>query len=983
MVINMKNDMIKKMEQLDAYEIIESREIKDLNSYGYLCRHKKTGARIMMLSNEDDNKVFSIGFRTPPNDSTGVAHILEHSVLCGSEKFPLKDPFIELAKGSLNTFLNAMTYPDKTVYPIASCNDKDFANLMHVYLDAVFFPNIYNEEKIFMQEGWHYEIEEPQDDIKINGVVYNEMKGAFSSPDDVLEREIMNSLFPDTPYGTESGGDPDVIPKLTYEQFLEFHGKYYHPSNSYIYMYGNMDLEERLIFLDEEYLSRFEKITVESAIGIQQPFDHIHEIQKEYSVMEGEDTKDSTYLAYNISAGSSLDPQLYVALQVLEYVLCAAPGAPIKQTLLDKGIGKDVYSILENGILQPYFSVVAKDTEAAMKEDFIASIEEVMKSVVSQGIDKKALAAGLNYYEFRYREADFGSYPKGLMLGLQAMDSWLYDEEKPFLHIEANQTYKTLKEKINSNYFEDLIETYLIKNTHKTIITVVPKQGLTAQKEAKLKNELQEYKNTLTKEQIEVMIKKTKELEVYQETPNTEEALKTIPLLTREDIKKESANFVNEVRKTEDTTVLFHPYFTNGIGYIRFIFDIKNIPEELFNYIGILKAVLTVADTQNYSYRDLYNEINIHTGGIKSVVNTYVQADKLEEYKVTFEVKVKALFADREKAFDLVKEILTGTKFTDTKRLYEIIAEAKSRMQAAMFSAGHSVAAVRAMSYFSKTAAISEQIGGIPQYRLLEDLEEHFEEKKEDLVQKLELLSRCIFREENLMVDYTAQEEGYGNLEEQIISFKRELFDEPVMKKEFIPELKKKNEGFMTAAQIQYVCRAGNYIAQGLPYTGALKVLKVMMGYEYLWNQVRVRGGAYGCMSSFTRSGDCYFVSYRDPNLARTIEIYEKAADYIRDYHGEERSVTQFIIGAISDLDTPMTPATKGAYALSAYMTGTTFEMIQKERDELLGVTQDELRGLAKYVEAFLKEDYICVVGNEERVKENSGLFHSVEQLFY
>lgn len=975
--------MSKITDQLTAYEIIEDRTIEDLNSAGYLLRHKKTGARIMVLANDDENKVFYIGFRTPPADSTGVAHILEHSVLCGSKNFPIKDPFIELAKGSLNTFLNAMTYPDKTLYPVASCNDKDFANLMHVYLDAVFYPNIYQEEKIFMQEGWHYEMEHPEDELTINGVVYNEMKGAFSSPDDVLEREIMNSLYPDTAYGMESGGDPDAIPTLTYEQFLDFHRRYYHPSNSYIYLYGNMDMEERLRFLDEEYLSHFDKITVPSEISMQSSFDSVREIQKEYSVLEGENTADSTYLAYSISTGTSLDPQLYIALQVLEYVLCAAPGAPIKQALLDQGIGRDVYSILENGILQPYFSVVAKDTEAEKKEAFAATIEKVLRSVAETGIDKKALAAGINYYEFRYREADFGSYPKGLMLGLQAMDSWLYDESKPFMHIEANHTYEVLRGKINSSYYEDLLKQYLIDNLHKSIITVSPHPGLTTKREAKLKAELQEYKKVLSAGEISAMIEKTEELSKYQETPNAIEALQTIPLLTREDMKKEAADFVNEERTAGDTTVLFHPVFSNGIGYIRFVFDIKKIPAELFPYIGILKSALTMIGTKNYSYHDLYNEINIHTGGIKSVVNTYTQAANLEEYKVTFEIKVKALFANRAKAFELVREIMLATDFSDTKRLYEIISEAKSRMQAGMTSSGHSVAAVRAMSYFSKTAQLSGLISGIPQYRLLEELEANFEQKKDDVVEKLNLLKTYIFRAENLMVDYTATADGYDGLEDQIIALKKDLFTQPVDDGRFTPELGRKNEGFMTAAQIQYVCRAGNFTAKGLPYTGALKVLKVMMGYEYLWNQVRVKGGAYGCMSNFTRSGDCYFVSYRDPNLEKTVEVYENAADYIRNYQADERTVTQFIIGAISDLDIPMTPSTKGAYSLSAYMTGLTYEMLQQERDELLGVTGETLRGLAGYVEAFMQDECLCVVGNEDKIKENSNMFGQIEQLFH
>ncbi|MDE5866332.1 MAG: insulinase family protein, partial [Lachnospiraceae bacterium] len=462
------------IEQLQAYTILEKKEIKEQNSLAYLMKHNKTGARIVLLSNDDNNKVFYIGFRTPPKDSTGVAHIIEHSVLCGSDKFPVKDPFIELAKGSLNTFLNAMTYPDKTVYPVASCNDKDFHNLMDVYLDAVFHPNIYHEEKIFKQEGWHYEMESIDDDLTINGVVYNEMKGAYSSPDEVLAREIMNSLYPNTSYAVESGGDPDVIPELTYEDFLAFHKKYYHPSNSYIYLYGDMDMAEKLTFLDEAYLSKYDALEVDSKLASEPAFEKPVSVYKEYPIMESESEKDNTYLSYNISFGNNLDKEQYIAFQVLDYALCSAPGAPLKQALIDKGIGKDIESTYENGIKQPYFSIVAKNANKEQLSQFTDTIEEMLEKLAMQGLDKKALQAGLNYYEFKFREADFGSFPKGLIFGLQVLDSWLYDDSMPFIHIEANETFKALKKAIDTDYYEKMIQKNLLKNNHRTIVVVEP-----------------------------------------------------------------------------------------------------------------------------------------------------------------------------------------------------------------------------------------------------------------------------------------------------------------------------------------------------------------------------------------------------------------------------------------------------------------------------------------------------------------------------
>lgn len=972
-----------KIEQLSTYEVVEERKIEDLNSYGRILKHKKTGAKIVLLENDDENKVFYIGFRTPPTDSTGVAHILEHSVLCGSKNFPVKDPFVELAKGSLNTFLNAMTYPDKTVYPVASCNDKDFQNLIHVYLDAVFYPNIYSEPKIFMQEGWHYHLENEKDSLKYNGVVYNEMKGAFSSPDDVLDREIFNSLFPDTTYGNESGGDPKHIPDLTYEQFLDFHRKYYHPSNSYIYLYGNMDMAEKLKWIDENYLSHFDYLEIDSRIGTQEAFEKPMSFTGQYSVTENESLENATYLSYNTVVGTSLDRELYVAFPILDYALCSAPGAPIKQALIEKNIGQDVYSIVENGIYQPYFSIVAKNANEKDKEEFVKTIEEVLRGLVKNGIDKKALKAGLNYYEFKYKEADFGSYPKGLMYGLQALDSWLYDERTPFYHIEENATFRKLKEKIDTDYFEKLVEAYILKNTHKVIITVVPVAGLTTEMDNKLQKKLDEYKNSLDDKQVMKLVEETNALLAYQETDSKKEDMEKIPLLKREDMKKEAEPFINQEETLEGTTVLSHDIFTNGVSYLRFVFDAKNITNELLPYVGLLKNILGLMNTEHYSYNDLFNEININTGGIVPAVNTYVNSKKLEEFKLTFEIKVKTLYENTQKAYELTEEVLFATKLSDEKRLLELVRELKAKMQANMMGAGHSLAAVRAMSYFSKTAAVSEQISGIPFYRLLEALDSNFEKDSKQLVSNLEKVCKLILRPENLMLDYTGTKEGLLEAKKYLGGLKEKLYRDKLEQTGFDMKPVKKNEGFKTSAGIQYVAMAGNYLSKGLTYTGALKVLKVIMGYEYLWNNVRVKGGAYGCMSNFGKSGECYFVSYRDPNLEKTVETYKQAADFVAHFKGDERTITKFIIGAISEQDTPMNPAAKGNRSMAAYMSKVTFEEEQKERNELLQVDEQTIRGLAQYIQAFISYDCLCVVGNEENINKNAALFMDVENLFH
>lgn len=970
-----------RIEDVTAYEVLEKREIKELRSIAYLCRHKKTDARVILMENDDENKVFYIGFRTTPRESTGVSHILEHSVLCGSKKFSVKDPFIELAKGSLNTFLNAMTYPDKTVYPVASCNDKDFQNLMHVYLDAVFYPNIYNHDMTFRQEGWHYEMEDSNSDLSINGVVYNEMKGAFSSPDDVLEREILNSLFPDNAYSEESGGDPDHIPELTYEHYLDMHRTYYHPSNSYIYLYGDMDMAEKLMFIDEHYLSSYEKLDMDTDIVPQKAFEAPREIRKQYSVSEGEELKDNTYLSYNIAMKNNLNPEHYLAFQVLDYVLCSAPGAPVKQALLDAGIGKDIYGFYDNGVKQPYFSIVSKNTEEENKETFITIIENKLQQLCEEGLDIKALTAALNYYEFRYREGDYGSYPPGLMYGLQILDSWLYDETMPFVHVQADETFKTLREKMDTGYYEALIREYLLENTHKTILIVEPVENLAEEKEKALHEKLQAYKSSLTKEEIEKIVSDTIALREFQEAEDTPEDVACIPVLAREDIKKEAAKIYNEEKKIGENISLYHDIFTNGISYFRLMFHASKVPTEYLTYLGLFKNILGLIDTKKHSYSQLFNEIHIETGGMVPVLNLYTDSTDLSKCNVYFEWKVKTLESKLQEAYDLSKEVLLESVFEDEKRLYEIIAELKSRIQSDMTSSGHQVAMGRAASYFSKSAAISNEINGISLYRLVCELEKNYEERKADLKTKLQDICKFLFRPENLMFDFTGSRESYEKFETIVSGFAAELWNCKLDREGFSVVPEKKNEAFMTAGQVQYVAKAGNFVKKGLPYTGALRMLKVIMGYDYLWNQVRVKGGAYGCMSGFSKNGDSYFVSYRDPNLAKTLEVYEGAIEYLRNFSGDERTMTQYLIGAVSDLDAPLTPQSKGLRSLSAYMTKQTEKDFQRERDELLAANQETIRGLAKYVESFLEDDCICVVGASAKVKECKELFYSVENL--
>lgn len=967
--------------RLDKYTLLEEKKLEDLNSTGLLLKHNKSGARVVVLSNDDENKVFSIGFKTPPYNDTGLQHIIEHSVLCGSRKYPVKDPFVELCKGSLNTFLNAMTYPDKTVYPVASCNDVDFKNIMDVYMDAVFYPNIYSKPQIFKQEGWHYELEDADSKLEYNGVVYNEMKGAYSSPDEVLSSFTFVSLFPDTCYSKESGGDPKKIPQLTYEEFLNYHKNYYHPENSYIYLYGNMDVQERLDYLDSEYLKEFDRINMNTQIGLQKPFNKMVTMVKEYAITQDESLENNTYLSYNVVVGTTLNEKLYLAMQILDYALVLAPGAKLKQALIDKGIGTDIYSSYESSVYQPVYSIIAKNANESQKQDFIDTIKEVLLDIATNGIDERSILAGINYYEFKYREADFGSYPKGLMYGLQLMDSWLYDETKPFMHIEAGKTFDLIKEEAKSGLFETIIKEQLLENNHSSLIVLIPKKNLTEEMEDAVEEELQKYKATLTEEQISTIIKDTKELESYQDETSSQEELESIPMLAIKDIKREAAPLYIDKKQVADIDVIHHNMFTNKIAYTLITFDCKNVPEDLVPYIGLLSSVLGFIDTTNYSYAELANEININSGGITTSASIYTNSKDFSKYSIMYEVRAKTLYEKVDFSFEIIKQILFESKFTEYKRLKEIVATVKSRIESSMTTAGHSVAMLEAMSQFSETSYYSNLMRGYGFYKLMEKLDSDFDNLKEDIAAKLSSLVKLIFRADNMIVSYTSNEEGYEKLAKPMTQFVAQLEKDKldVAVREFKQVHVK--TAYTSSSQVQYVARCGNYVREGFHFTGALKVLKVIFSYDYLWINVRVKGGAYGCMSGFYRNGDSYFASYRDPNLSKTNKIYEEAPNYIRNFTVSDRDMVKYIIGTIGEMDTPMNPSAKGMRSFGAYISDVSYEDMQRERDEVLNAKQKDINQLADLVESIIKQDYLCVVGNAKQINDESGMFDAIRNL--
>ena len=970
---------------MEKYEVKDSRRIEELGTDAVLYRHRKSGARVLTMKNEDPNRVFCIAFRTPAADSTGVAHITEHSVLCGSKRFPLKDPFVELVKGSLNTFLNAMTYPDKTVYPIASTNEKDFENLMNVYMDAVLYPNCIRDERTFLQEGWHYELTEEQGPLTLNGVVYNEMKGAFSNPESVLERYTMHALFPDTTYGNESGGDPEEIPNLSYEAFCAFHQRYYHPSNSYIILYGDLDMEEKLAWLDREYLQDFDSIDPDSEIQVQKPFRKPKREEISFAVGDNEPLRKNTYLSCSMVLGDRLSAKEGMAFSVLDYALLSAPGAPLKQAILEAGIGDDVYGGFEEGIRQPYFSIVAKGADKKDEKKFRQLIHDTLLRLSEEGLDRRTLLSAINHDEFQYREADYGRTPKGLVYALTALDSWLYDGE-PWENLLCEAIYRELREELDKGYFESLIRRSLLDNPHAAMVVVKPARGLTEKKAQALADRLSGILGAMSSAEKRAMIEKTAALKAYQDEPSTEAQLQTLPLLALEDIDKKAPGYHFTEGEKCGVRTLYTELSSRGILYLRLNFNTACLTEEEIPYAGLLKTVLAYMDTEKHSFQDLSSEIYLETGGINFDMTAYPDLEKYNHYTGVFSVDLKLLYTQIPTGLSLLTEILKTTRFGDVKRMTEILNEARSRERMRIEGAAHTYAINRGTSYFSGTGRYQDLCGGISYYRFVEQQAQAYAAAPEQLTERLTAVAEKLFRLDNLLLSAGAEAEGFRALETALPTWTEAFGAYPVREQDCAGAQLllsgNRNEGFRTPSQVNYVARVGRFDTEKLPYTGALKVLKKILCYEYLWQRLRVKGGAYGCMAGFGRSGEGYFCSYRDPHLKETMAVYEALPAYLREFRVSDRDMTKYIIGAISELDTPKTCCTQSLLSLSAYYSHVTNAVLQRERDEVLSTDVAAIRKLADYVEAVLQSGANCTIGGSNAVEEAADLFGTTEALF-
>lgn len=962
------------------YELLKEQTVDGVKSEGYILEHKKSGAKVILLSNDDENKVFTIGFRTPPTNSKGIQHIIEHSVLCGSKKYPAKDPFVELVKGSLNTFLNAITYPDKTTYPVASYNDADFQNLMSIYMDAVFNTNIYDKKQIFMQEGWHYELENADDELKINGVVYNEMKGAYSSAEELIAKLAYNNLFPDTTYSKDSGGDPKEIPELTYEEFLDYHRKYYHPSNSYIYLYGDMDMEEKLKFLDEEYLSKYDRIDIDSTINLQKGFGKLKKVKGNFAVTKGDkDTK--SVFEYDIVYDTALNKNLCLAMDVLSYVLFTAQGAPVKKAMIDAGIGSSVYAATQMGY-QPVFSIVAEDVNEEDFDKFVEVLRKALSDTVKNGVDKNAVLGYINALEFRYKENDFGRYPKGLMYGIQIFDRWIYDDEDPFVVFDNEDSLTFLKNSVENGYFEEVIEKYLLSEEHCVAVVMSPKEGLVEEEDEELRQKLANHKATLSKEEIDNIVKTTKELKQYQEEPSTKEELATIPTLKRSDIRKEALPYCYEIKKIDDTEIVFSNIDTNGIAYLKVAFNTKYVPQDLIPYIFLLKNVLMNIDTKKHTYYDLRNEINLNTGAL--VIDHIIYQDyvDLEKYKESFEFNTKVLYDKIPYVLDAMEEIINTSNLDDEKRLSEIIKELKTRLQSGLVSNSTILALKRALSYTEQSYAYLDLTEGIGYYEFIVDLYKNFDTKKDEIIANLKTVAQAIFKKENIIISYTSDKEGYENLKDNFTNFTNKL--SKIGDMTFVPrhfELSRKNEAFIIPSQVQSVACVGNFLRHGHKYTAALQVARVMLEYDYCWVNIRLKGGAYGCSCEILNNGQFMISSYRDPNILETYGYFDEIANYIEAFDGDEEELTKYVIGTISEMDIPLNPSARGKRDYIAYITHRTIEDVQNARDQILNVTKEDIVNLAPLLRDAIDEKNRCVFGSEQKIMDIKDTFLNIRNL--
>ncbi|KAH9656120.1 presequence protease 2 [Citrus sinensis] len=981
-VAEVSNEVAEKL----GFEKVLEEFIGECKSKAVLFKHKKTGAEVMSVSNDDENKVFGIVFRTPPKDSTGIPHILEHSVLCGSRKYPLKEPFVELLKGSLNTFLNAFTYPDRTCYPVASTNTKDFYNLVDVYLDAVFFPKCVEDFQTFQQEGWHFELDNPSEDITYKGVVFNEMKGVYSQPDNILGRAAQQALFPDNAYGVDSGGDPKVIPKLTFEEFKEFHRKYYHPSNARIWFYGDDDPNERLRILSE-YLNMFEASSApnESIVEKQKLFSEPVRIIEKYPAGDAGDIKKKNMVCLNwLLSDKPLDLETELALGFLDHLMLGTPASPLRKILLESGLGDAIVGGgIEDELLQPQFSIGLKN----VSEDDIQKVEELimdtLKKLADEGFDSDAVEASMNTIEFSLRENNTGSFPRGLSLMLRSMGKWIYDMN-PFEPLKYEKPLMALKARLAEEgpkaVFSPLIEKYILNNPHCVTVEMQPDPEKASRDEAAEKEILAKVKSSMAKEDLAELARATEELRLKQETPDPPEALRSVPSLSLRDIPKEPIRVPTEVGDINGVKVLQHDLFTNDVLYTEVVFDMSSLKQELLPLIPLFCQSLKEMGTKDLSFVQLDQLIGRKTGGI-SVYPFTSSIHGKEDPCCCMVVRGKAMAGQAEDLFNLFNCVLQEVQLTDQQRFKQFVSQSKARMENRLRGSGHGIAAARMDAKLNTAGWISEQMGGVSYLEFLQALEEKVDQDWAGISSSLEEIRRSFLSREGCLINITADGKNLKNSERFVGKFLDMLpTNSPVERVKWKAHLPSANEAIVIPTQVNYVGKAANIFETGYKLNGSAYVISKHISNVWLWDRVRVSGGAYGGFCDFdSHSGVFSFLSYRDPNLLKTLDIYDGTVDFLRELEMDDDTLTKAIIGTIGDVDAYQLPDAKGYSSLLRHLLGITEEERQRRREEILSTSLKDFKEFADVLEAIKDRGVAVAVASPDDVdaanKERANLF--------
>ncbi len=951
-----------------GFELVREQQIPELNTKARLFRHIKTGAQLLSMENKDENKVFGINFFTPPADSTGIAHIMEHSVLCGSRKYPVKEPFVELIKGSLNTFVNAFTFPDKTCYPVASQNVRDLYNLIDVYLDAVFYPRI--TPPILQQEGWHYELEDMSAPLVYKGVVFNEMKGAYASPDNLFARYSQHSLFPDTVYGVDSGGDPTVIPALTYEQFKQFHDTYYHPSNALIFFYGDDEPEERLRVLDR-WLREFEPIPVSHRVAPQPRFSEPRRLVYPYDA-GSEDDSDAKkgMVTVNWLLVENGEPEITLALDILAYLLIGTPASPLRKALIDSGLGEDLAGVgLESDVNPTYFSTGLKGIAVDDAPKVEALILQTLADLARNGIEPEMIESALNTVEFQLREQNTGNFPRGIAVMLGALTTWLHEGD-PLAPLAFEAPLRAIKARLGSGerYLEGLIEQYMLNNPHRTTVLLKPEAGLTAQENDAEAERLAAVRAGMSDTDLQAVMDTMNALKQMQTTPDSPEALATIPSLTLADLDKHNKRIPLVVSQSQGSTVLYHDLFTNGIFYLNLGFNLHALPQEQLPYINLFSRALLEMGTQSEDFVKLSQRIGRTTGGIRATPFSSMISER-DESTVWLFLNAKATTEHADDLLAILRDVLLTVKFDNPERFRQIVLEEKASREARLIPNGHLTAYARLKSAFNEADWAAEQMGGLEYLFFLRKLIDTMDRDWASVLATLEAIRERLLNRHTMLTNVALDQSNWAKVQPKFADFLGALPASAPTLAAWKPNYDLTNEGMVIPAQVNYVAKGANLYALGYELGGSNTVITNYLRTTWLWERVRVQGGAYGGFCVFNDlSGVFSYLSYRDPNLTSTLDNYDGAAGFLRDLELSAEEVTRSIIGAIGDVDAYQLPDAKAYTSMTRYLTGQTDEMLQAERDEILSTTAADFRAFGRALEPLKDQGRVVVLGSQEDI---------------